>query len=60
MAALATRAKRARRTKGTCPYCRAVMVTGVYIVLIPGVGWTHSLCAARQHTTPAHGGANDA
>lgn len=46
---LATRAKKARRTKGRCPLCRTVMVTGTYIVLLPGLGWAHATCAAGRH-----------
>jgi hypothetical protein len=48
---LAIRAMKARRTKGRCPFCEAVMVVGVYIVLIPGAGWAHSRCAIQQITT---------
>jgi single-strand DNA-binding protein len=45
---LATRAKKARRTKGRCPSCRAALVTGQPIALIPGTGWTHIRCAIKN------------
>lgn len=54
----ARRAMKARRTKGRCPICRTVMVTGAYIVLLPGTGWAHSKCAADKNrsTNPIHEG----
>lgn len=48
---LAIRAMKARRTKGRCPLCRGLLVTGTYIALLPGLGWAHSSCAMQQHQT---------
>lgn len=45
---LAIRAKKARRTKGRCPYCRTTMTVGQPIALLPGIGWAHSRCAAER------------
>lgn len=48
MTPLAIRAKKARRSKGRCPYCRTTMTVGQMIALLPRVGWVHSRCASAQ------------